>query len=175
MAEMKRVRMGLILLVAVLLAGCASNIKDGITYLEEENYQAAVECFEKGIVEKNNLSEAYRGMGIAQYELGNYSAAVDAFNNALENEAEKTATIYNLMGASCLQLKEYEEALEFYAKALKMEDCTGEMKQEILFSEIAIYQELGDWKTVKEKVSAYVEAYPDDERMDKTVEFLETR
>ena len=172
---MKRVGMGLILLIAVLLVGCASNIKDGITHLEEENYQAAVECFEKEIMEQKNLSEAYRGMGIAQYELGDYSAAVDAFKNALENETEKTATIYNLMGASHMQLNEYEEALDFYVQALSMEDCTEEMKQEILFNEIAIYQELGNWKTVKEKVSAYVEAYPDDERMDKTVEFLETR
>lgn len=175
MTEMKRVRMGLILLTAVLLGGCASNIKDGITYLEEENYEAAVECFEKDIVEKKNLDDAYRGIGIAQYELGDYSAAIEAFENALENETEKTATIYNLMGASCLQLNEYEEALEFYAQALKLKDCTEEMKQEILFNEIAIYQELGDWNTVKEKVSTYVENYPDDERMDKTVEFLETR
>ena len=126
-------------------------------------------------MEQKNLREAYRGMGIAQYELGDYSAAVDAFKNALENETEKTATIYNLMGASYMQLNEYEEALDFYAQALSMEDCTEEMKQEILFNEIAIYQQLGNWKTVKEKVSAYVEAYPDDERMDKTVEFLETR
>ena len=74
-----------------------------------------------------------------------------------------------------MQLNEYEEALKFYGQALNMTDCTGEMKQEILFNEIAIYQELGDWEVVKEKVSAYVEAYPDDERMDKTVEFLETR
>ena len=172
---MKRARVGLILLTVVLLAGCGSNIKDGITHLEEENYQAAVECFEKEIGEKKNLGEAYRGMGIAQYELGDYLAAVDAFENALKNEAEKTATIYHLMGASCLQLNEYEEALKFYGQALKMTDCTGEMKQEILFNEIAIYQELGDWEVVKEKVSAYVETYPDDERMDKTVEFLETR
>ncbi len=172
---MKRVRIGLILMTTLLLGGCASNIEDGLTYLEEEKYEAAIECFEKDIAEKKNLDDAYRGMGIAQYELGDYLAAVDAFKNALENETEKTATIYNLMGASCLQLNEYEEALDFYAQALKMEDCTEEMKQEILFNEIAIYQEWGQWDIVKEKVSAYVESYPDDTRMDKTVEFLETR
>ena len=49
------------------------------------------------------------------------------------------------------------------------------MKQEILFNESAMYQEFGEWEIVKEKVASYVENYPDDTRMDKIVEFLETR
>ena len=50
-----------------------------------------------------------------------------------------------------------------------------ELKQENAFNEIAIYQELGEWDIVKEKAEAYVSEYPDDERMDKTMEFLKTR
>lgn len=172
---MKKIRWILLLAVSSMLLGCTSNIKDGITCLEEEKYEAALECFEKDIAEKKNLDEAYRGMGIAQYELGDYSAAIDAFQNALDNETEKTATIYNLMGACCMQLNEYEDALDYYEKALEMEDCTEELAQEIQFNEIAIYQELSDWDTLKEKVSAYIENYPEDNRMDKTAEFLETR
>lgn len=172
---MKRVRIGLILLAAALLGGCASNIEDGITYLEEEKYEAAITCFEKDIAEKKNLGDAYRGKAIALYELEDYHGAVESFEKALANQEEATATIYNLMAISYLKLDEYEMALDYYGDALEMEDCTGEMKQEILFNEIAIYQELGQWDTVKEKVAAYVENYPEDERMDKTVEFLETR
>ena len=56
-----------------------------------------------------------------------------------------------------------------------MEDCTEEMRQEILFNEIAILQLESEWELLKEKVDAYVTAYPDDDRMNKTVEFLETR
>ena len=80
-----------------------------------------------------------------------------------------------MLGVSYLQLDEYEKALENYKKALEMEDCTAEMRQEILFNEIAIYQLQSDWDALKEKVPAYVAAYPDDDRMDKTAEFLETR
>ena len=65
--------------------------------------------------------------------------------------------------------------MDYYKKALGMKDCTEELKQEILFNEIAIYQELSDWETLKEKVADYVKAYPEDNRMDKTAEFLETR
>lgn len=172
---MKKIRLALLLMISSLLLGCAANIKDGIAFLEEENYEAAIECFEKDIAEKKNLGDAYRGMAIAQYELGDFYAAIDNFQHAMANKEEATATIYSLMAASYLQVEEYEIALDYYAKALEMEDCTKEMKQEILFNEIAIYQELSDWDTLKEKVSAYVENYPDDDRMDKTAEFLETR
>ncbi|MBQ8559553.1 MAG: tetratricopeptide repeat protein [Tyzzerella sp.] len=172
---MKKIILGLLLVATCLMMGCAANIKEGITYLEEEKYEEAIKCFEKDIKEKKNLGEAYRGMAIAQYEMGQYNDAIDSFENALKNETEETATIYSLMAASCLQIGEYENALDYYARALKIEDCTEEMKQEILYNEIAAYQELGDWDTLKEKVASYVESYPDDDRMDKTAEFLETR
>lgn len=172
---MKKNRWILLFVISTMLLGCKANIKDGITYLEEEKYEAAIQCFEKDITEKENLGDAYRGMGIAHYELGDFRTAIEHFENALANEEEATATIYSLMAASYLQIEEYESALDYYAKALKMEECTEELKQEILFNEIAIYQELSDWDTLKEKVSSYVERYPEDNRMDKTVEFLETR
>ncbi len=172
---MKKIRWILLIAIASMLLGCASNIKTGITYLEEKNYEEAIECFEKDIAEKKNLGEAYRGLGIAKYELGEYEAAVDAFKNALENKTEATATIYSLMAASYLQMEDYESALDYYNKALEMKDCKEEMKKEILYNEIAIYQELGVWDTLKEKVAEYVESYPEDDRMEKTLEFLETR
>ena len=172
---MKKSRWILLFVISCMIVGCKANIKEGITYLEEEKYEAAIECFEKDISEKKNLGDAYRGMGIAQYELEEYSKAIDSFEKALKNEEEKTATIYSLMGASYFKIEEYENALDYYTKALKMEDCTEELKQEILFNEIAIYQELGDWEVLKEKVKTYKENYPEDDRMDKTAEFLKTR
>ena len=172
---MKKRILSLLTVIVFLLTGCASNIKDGVAFLEEEKYEEAIVCFEKDIAKEKNRGEAYRGIAIAQYELGDYYGAVDSFEKALENKEEATATIYSLMAASCLQIQEYEAAIDYYADALEMDGCTEEMKQEILFNEIAIYQELGEWDTVKEKVSAYVETYPDDIRMNKTGEFLETR
>ena len=172
---MKKFRWMIILAAVCMLIGCSSNIKDGVTYLEEENYEAAISCFEEDIAEEKHLGDAYRGMGIAQYELGKYHEAIDSFENALGNKEEATATIYTLMATCYLQVEEYESALDYYKKALGMKDCTEELKQEILFNEIAIYQELSDWETLKEKVADYVKAYPEDDRMDKTAEFLETR
>lgn len=172
---MKKIRITVLMLMACFLVGCTTNIKDGAAFLEEEKYEEAIACFEKDITEKKNLGEAYRGIAIAQYELGEYHDAIASFQHALSNKAEETATIYGLMAACYLQVDENEMALDYYEKALEMDDCTEELEQEILYNEIAIYQEMGDWETVKEKATAYKEAYPDDTRMDKTIEFLETR
>ena len=172
---MKKMRLTLLILATGLLLGCANYMKDGLELLQAGNYEEAIVAFENEIAEEKNLDEAYRGVGIAYFELKDYSSAADAFENALANEARETASIYQMLGASYLQLDEYEKALENYKKALEMEDCTEEMRQEILFNEIAILQLESEWELLKEKVDAYVTAYPDDDRMNKTVEFLETR
>lgn len=172
---MKRVRLALLILVAGLLAGCANYMKDGLELLQSGDYEKAIASFQNEIAEEKNTDEAYRGIGIAYFELEDYSAAVEAFKNALANGAEETASIYQMLGVSYLKQDDYENALENYNKALEMEDCTDEMRQEILFNEIAIYELQSEWDLLKEKVAAYVEAYPEDDRMDKTAEFLETR
>lgn len=172
---MKKIKLVLFILAAGLLVGCSNYMKDGLELLQSGKYEDAIVSFQNEIAEEKNLDEAHRGMGIAYFELKDYSAAAEAFENALANEAKETASIYQMLGVSYLQLDQYEKALENYKKALEMEDCTEEMRQEILFNEIAILQLESEWELLKEKVAAYVTAYPDDDRMDKTVEFLETR
>lgn len=176
---MKKIRMILALMLVSLLMGCSANLKDGAAYLEEGKYEEAVTAFQKAIEDEKYGEQAYRGAGIAYFEMGKYEEALGYFKSAFSfkeagEEFEETASIYAMKAACHLHLGEWKEALASYQEALALE-CTEEMKQEILFNEIAIYQELGDWDMVKEKVTAYVESYPDDTRMDKTVEFLETR
>lgn len=172
---MKKFRWMLLVVATMLVVGCGANVNNGIELLEEENYEEAIKCFEKDIEKGKNLAEAYRGLGLAKYELGEYEEAVEALENASKNKTEKNATFYSLMADSYMQVGEYERALAYYSKAAMREEITPELKQENAFNEIAIYQELGEWDIVKEKAEAYVKAYPDDDRMDKTMEFLETR
>ena len=63
--------------------------------MEEEKYEAAIECFEKDIAEKKNLGEAYRGMGIAQYELEDYEAAIDSFEICKEERCWRKVFSYS--------------------------------------------------------------------------------
>ena len=104
---MKKIRLTLLILTVGLLIGCANYMKDGLELLQTGNYEEAIASFQNEIAEEKNLDEAYRGVGIAYFELEDYSAAAEAFENALANGAEETASIYQMLGVSYLQLDEY--------------------------------------------------------------------
>ncbi len=161
--------------LSILLCGCAANIKDGVAFLEEAKYEEAKELFSKDIEKQKNLDKAHEGMGIACFELGEYEKAADNFELALKNEAKDSAIIYSFLGACYMETGEYEKAVNSYKKALKEEDITAELKQEIQFNLTAVYENMGDWDAAKKQMDKYVKAYPNDERVKKEVEFLETR
>lgn len=160
---------------AFILSGCASNVKDGVAALEAGNYKKAKAFFEQEIERKKNLDEAYRGLGISCFELEEYEEALEAFETALENETEETATIFSIMGACYVETKEYDKALDVYTKALSMKDITDDIKQEVQYNLIAVYENMADWDAAKKQMKDYKKAYPDDERIEKEADFLETR
>jgi len=161
--------------VLLCLTGCAGNIKDGVALLEEGKYEAAVESFEKDVKKERNLDEAYRGLGIAYFELEDYEAAVEAFELAVKNETEETAIFCSFLGASYLETEDYDKALDIYERGLACKDLTDELEQEIQFNLIAVYENMGNWEAAKKQMNKYVEKYPDDSRVEKEAEFLETR
>lgn len=165
---------GLFVLV-LLLTGCAGNIKDGVALLEEGKYEQAVEAFEKDVEKKRNLDEAYRGLGIAYFELEDYEAAVEAFELARKHDTKETAVLCAFLGASYLETEEYDKALDAYERGLAREDLTEELEQEIQFNLIAVYENMANWDAAKKQMHKYVEKYPEDSRVEKEAEFLETR
>lgn len=159
----------------LLLTGCAGNIKDGVALLEAGKYEEAVEAFEKDVKKERNLDEAYRGLGIAYFELEDYEAAAEAFELAQKHEAEETAVFCSFLGASYLEKEEYDKALDAYERGLACEDLTEKLEQEMQFNLIAVYEHMGNWDAAKKQMDKYVEKYPDDSRVEKEAEFLETR
>lgn len=159
----------------LVLTGCAGNIKDGVAFLEEGKYEEAIEAFRKDIQKERNLDEAYHGLGIAYFELENYEEAVMAFESAIEHDAKDSASLCSFLGACYLETGEYESALRAYEKALSEKDLTEHLEQEIQWNLIAVYENMGNWETAKEQIEKYIEMYPDDSRVEKEAEFLETR
>lgn len=164
-----------LLALLLLLTGCAGNIKDGVALLEEGKYEEAVEEFEKDVKKERNLDEAYRGLGIAYFELEDYEAAVEAFELAVKNETEETAIFCSFLGSSYLETEDYEKALDAYERGLAREDLTEELEQEMQFNLIAVYENMGNWDAAKKQLDKYVKRYPNDSRVEKEAEFLETR
>ena len=165
----------IILALSLVLTGCAGNVKDGVKLLEAKKYEEAKEVFQKDIDKKKQLDEAYRGLGIACFELQDYEGAVKACEAALANEAEETPSICAFLGASYMEQKNFDKALDIYKKALSKENISKELKQEVQFNLIAVYENLADWDAAKKQVELYVKEYPEDTRVNKEADFLETR
>lgn len=164
------------MLACMLLVGCGQNVyKKGVENLENKNYAAAQENFQKAIEDKKNIEDSYRGLGIAYYEQENYEKALEAFENAIKAGTEETGTLYNMMAVCKMQTESYENAISYYKKALTYSDCSDDMKQEINFNIIVCYEKLEDWDNAKAKLEEYVTAYPDDEKAAKEADFLKTR
>ena len=155
-----------LILACMMLAGCGQNVyKKGVESLENKDYEAAQENFQKAVEDKKNVADSYRGLGIAYYEQEKYKDALAAFENAVSAGTKETGTICNMMAVCKMQTENYEDAISYYEKALDHSDCSDDMKQEIQFNVIVCYEKLED----------YVTAYPDDEKAAKEAEFLKTR
>lgn len=158
------------------LTGCGpKSVEEGLVLLEDGDYKRAVNKFKEAVDNDKDLGEAYRGIGIAKWELGEYEAARNAFASALENGAEKTGTLYNFLGNCEMQLDNPKAALNYYNLGIASEDCSGEMLQEMRFNEIAAYEQCGEWENAKTKLAEYLEDYPEDTRAVKEAEFLGTQ
>lgn len=172
---MKKWILAAVLAGTLILTGCTNNINDGVDLLEAGNYEGAQTAFQKEIEKGKHLDEAYHGLGIACFELEEYEEASEAFEAAVKNETEESAMLYGMMGACYLEIGEYEKAVDVYTKALSMEEISEELEQEIQYNLIAVYENMADWDAAKEQMESYREAYPDDDRVEKEADFLETR
>lgn len=165
-----------VMLLSIFLTGCAENVyREGVESLQAGDYDAAIEQLTQAIDKERNVGDSYRGIGIAYWEKGDYSSAVQAFESALENDAEETGTIYNLLGACKMQLEDYQGAIEYYEKGATEEDSTEDMIREMRFNVIVSYEKMKDWDTARVKLDEYIQAYPDDEQAQKEIDFLKTR
>lgn len=174
---MKKTKIIVLVMAGCLLTGCMGEnyLEDGTAFLEEKKYEDAVSSFQKEAEKEKNLDEAYRGMGIAYYEMQEYEKSLESFREALNQKAKETGTIYNFIAVCNMKLGNYEEAVKAFKKGMEMEDSSDELKREMQFNTITLYEKLGDWENAKAAVKEYLAVCPDDAKAVKEAEFLETR
>ncbi len=186
MTGIKRKLLFILSVSMILLSGCAGSLKDGADALETGNYEEAAEAFGQAVSEEGAAAEdvaaAYRGLGTANYELGKYAEALEAFENAVDNGADQTVQLYNLMGVCAMQTEDYAKGLEYIQAGLTLADSASEeesadagLVREMEYNEIVCLERQAQWESAKEKIAAYTAKYPDDEAAQKEAEFLQTR
>lgn len=172
---MNKRRVLICLVLGMLITGCARPVEDGMELLKAGSYQEAIAAFEESIEKEKEVAEAYRGQGMAYWELGDYEKAEDAFKEALIQGAEETGTIYNFLGISALRKEDFPAAAQYFELGLRCEGNSPELIKSMEFNRIVTQEKLGNWATAKTKLEEYVQKYPEDAVAVKEAEFLETR
>ena len=173
--KLKSLFAGTALLLALSLTGCSGSVEKGLEYLEAGEFESAAEEFQAAAKKDKDAAEAFRGLGIAKWEMEDYEGARDAFKSALDNGADKTGTLYNFIGCCDLRLGDPSSALNYFTLGISQEGNSKELLQEMKFNVIAAYEGMEDFESAKTKLKEYLEEYPDDEQAQKEMTFLETR
>lgn len=103
---------------------------------------------------------------------GDKESAAEQFRSCLEIQGQEAAGYNGLAYCSILE-EDYDSALTYIEKGLQEKD--EEETQALLFNQIVLYERQGDFATAKEKMAAYLEAYPGDQEAIREDYFLETR
>jgi tetratricopeptide (TPR) repeat protein len=99
--------------ISFLFISCAGSLSDqGRSSLSEQNYEKAVILFKQAIQADEKNNDAWRGLGIAQYKLNQFTDAEGSLLKAY-NLVKDGETIFYL-GLVYESLEEYDKAINYY-------------------------------------------------------------
>ena len=177
-----------LILVIILLAlgvtgrltGTNRNVTQGLVQLEEGNPSGAALLFKQAIAANRNLDMAYRGLGMARFQEGEFPGALESFNAAITNGAIETPTMRNMMGIASMNLGDYAQAIAFFEQGIQLatefpdEDFTPVLR-EMRHNIVVCHQKMFNWSAARTAAESFLALYPDDLDMQRELEFLQTR
>ena len=107
--------------------------------------------------------------GQAYEQLGKLESAYSAYSHIMDLNEEDPA-VYNLLGLYWAQQNDYEQALTFFQKGLKMPEA--DVTADLYFNEAVAYEYMGDYSSALTKFRAYVEKYGRDAAAEHEIDFL---
>ena len=100
--------------------------KNGLRYLNQENYQKALDFFTKAIDIYKGDPAAFYNRGLANQELGNYKEAIEDYKKSMTMDGKMyKANTHNNIGYSYIQLEDYDNALIYLNKAIEIKPKEG--------------------------------------------------
>jgi tetratricopeptide (TPR) repeat protein len=92
----------------------------GIDYLTSQNYNKAIECFDKALEIDSKYVPALIDKGIALLNLERYEDAIECYDKAIEIEPKNAYARFN-KGNTLSNLKRYEDAIKYFDQALEID------------------------------------------------------
>lgn len=92
----------------------------GVIYKEKEEFDKAIELFEKALKSNRNYTAVYYNLGDIQYRLGNYDNAIAYLNQALTGKLNHQLhlDILNKLGRTYSAMGHTPKAIEIFEKAV---------------------------------------------------------
>lgn len=142
----------------------------GIVYMYMQDYSKAEQAFNTAL--ERGYNGAYLGLAESLIRQNDYAGAQTQYESFIA--VDKTnATAYNQYGLCLMELSKYEEAAAAFASGLAINDRL--VDRQLMYNEAVVYEFMADWTTAYEKMKAFVEKYPDDEKAQHELTFLESR
>lgn len=142
----------------------------GHIYLLKGDYESARKELDKAINKEDMKALLYMAQVYdAQGNTSQAQALYESYSARTGSDSEAIRTL----GEMQMEQGNYQQALDFFQKALSAENVINE--QAIRKDEIIAYEQLKDFASAKEKMSAYLEDYPEDAQAQREFVFLQTR
>jgi len=92
----------------------------GVKYVNERQYEKALECFNKSIALDPNYYNAYNGRGYVYNHLAMYEEAIVDFTKAIELKGDEPDYYFN-RGNAYTYLKKYDLAIKDYTRVIELD------------------------------------------------------
>lgn len=142
----------------------------GRIYYYLQDYPQACTLLEQS--KDSGTAQSYLYLGKAYEATGDYNYAASVYTSYITKDTSN-ASVYNQLGLCRMKQGEYQQALEAFQAAMKLEN--NDMMQTLQFNEIVVYEYLGEYQKAAVLMNNYVKMYPDDKEAAREYEFLKTR
>ena len=153
----------LVISIFILFASPSSaqyNIKrlmeEGRSSLNNGYYIISLDIFRRIVALKPNLYEAWYLMALSKYHLEDYKGAYEDCQKALELQPY-IADIYDLYGLICIHEEKYDNAVDAYTKAIKINSDN----QELWFNRAYSLYMKGSLREASLQLSSILKRWPD--------------
>ena len=158
---------------ALTLTGKGDEFKLNLskTYYYMEQYEVAISGFKEL---REELPEAYYFLGDCYYQKREYDKAIECFEQALDKDmTQDTGLIYNQIGNCYLAEEEYEIALSYFKQGQELPNTIW--TKPLMYNEIIALEKQMKYAEALKACEDYLAEYPEDEKVMKEKQFLETR
>jgi tetratricopeptide (TPR) repeat protein len=146
---------GLVVVAIVIWNGVLSKQKEEqeidkcFAYLNSQNYQLALQTGKNAVELYPNSADAHWCLGAAYYYLGDFNLSIEELKTAekLASSEKALDAIYLYLGGDYEKLNDFNTALLYYNKSLKIDTDLNDTKHEVTnLNNIAnVYDEMGNY------------------------------